>query len=57
MSSNVKKQVKALIGSLIVNDQKRTDMLIKELSESLLAEKEEHVMKVIMESFKGETNV
>jgi len=57
MSSNLEKKMKALISSLIVNDNKKTEMLVNEISESILPDKEDDIMKIIMESFEGDANV
>jgi hypothetical protein len=54
---NYKKQIKSLIGGLITNDTKKINSLVKELSESVVPEKEDYIMKVLIESFRGETNV
>ena len=57
MVSNIDKKVKALISGLIVNDKNKINRLVNELTESILPEKDEKLMKIITESFKGETNV
>jgi len=55
--TNSKKKIKSLIGGLITNDQAKIESLVKELSKSVVPEKEECIMNVLIESFKGETNV
>ena len=57
MGNNINKKVKSLISGLITNDEKKIDMLVNDLSESILTEKEEKIMKTIIESFEGETDV
>ena len=55
--TNSKKKIKSLIGGLITNDTDKIHSLVKELSESIVPEKEDVIMEVLIESFKGETNV
>ena len=54
---NSKKQMKSLIGGLITNDQAKIESMVKELSQSIVPDKEEEIMSILVESFKGETNV
>ena len=57
MCNNIKKKVKALISGIIVNDERKINMLVNELSESIIPDKEDKIMRTLIESFKGETNV
>jgi len=54
---NSKNKIKSLIGGLITDDKAKIESLVKELSESIVPEKEDYIMKILIESFKGETNV
>ena len=51
------KKIKSLIGGLITKDQAKVESLVKELSQSIIPEKEDDIMKILIEGFKGETNV
>lgn len=51
------KQVKALIGSMLTNDQERISKLVAELNESVIPDKESQIMEILTESFRGDTNV
>ena len=55
--TNSKKKIKSLIGGLITNDKAKIESLVKEISEAIVPEKEDYIMKILIESFKGETNV
>lgn len=55
--SNNKKRIKALVSGLIAGDDERVNSLVKELTESIIPEKEDDIMDIITESFKGETDV
>lgn len=57
MKSNNKKRIKALVSGLMANDTDRVNSLVQELTESIIPEKEDDIMNIITESFKGETNV
>ena len=52
--NNTQKQIKALIGGLLADDNQRVDKKIKELSESIIAEKECDIMTIITESLNGD---
>jgi hypothetical protein len=54
MGTNIEKKIKALISGLIVNDDARIEKLVNELSESILPDKEEKIMSILLENFKGE---
>lgn len=54
---NSKKKIKSLIGGLITNDKAKIESLVKELSQSIVPDKEDYIMNVLVEGFKGETNV
>lgn len=56
MNSN-KKYIKDLVSSLMTDDNERVDSLVKKLTESIIPEKEDAIMEIITESFKGDTNV
>jgi hypothetical protein len=55
--SNSKKRIKALVSGLLAGDTERVNTLVKQLTESIIPEKEDEIMDIITESFKGETNV
>lgn len=55
--TNSKNKIKSLIGGLITNDTTKVNTLVRELSESIVPEKEDYIMKVLIESFKGDANV
>lgn len=57
MSNNSDKKIKALISGLISNDERKVNSLVNELSESIIPDKESEIMSILVESFKGETNV
>ena len=57
MKSNNKKRIKALVSGLMANDEDRVNNLVRELTESIIPEKEDDIMDIITESFKGESNV
>lgn len=54
---NSKKQIKSLISNILANNQQQVDSMVHQLSESILIEKEDTLMRILTESFKGETNV
>jgi hypothetical protein len=55
--NNNKKKIKSLISNLLAGNTQNIDNLTRELSESILIDKEDDLMKILTESFKGETNV
>jgi len=55
--SNSKKKIRSLISGIISNDERKIELLVNELSEAIIPEKEPDIMKILIESFKGETNV
>ena len=55
--NNHKKKIKSLISNLLANNTTQVDNIVNELSESILIDKEDSIMKIINESFNGETNV
>jgi len=55
--SNSKKRIKALVSGLMAGDTERVTNLVNELTESIVPERENEIMEIITESFKGETNV
>jgi hypothetical protein len=56
MNSN-KKYIKSVISSLLANDNERTNKLIRELTENIMIQKENDIMDIITESFKGDYDV
>lgn len=54
---NSKKQIKSLISNILANNEQQVDNMVRQLSESILIEKEDVLMRILTESFKGETNV
>lgn len=52
--NNTQKQIKALISGLLADDGQRVDKIVRELSESIIAEKEKEIMTIITESFNGD---
>lgn len=55
--NNSKKRIKALVSGLMAGDTERVNAVVKQLTESIVPEKEDEIMEIITESFKGETNV
>lgn len=56
MNRNTEKKIKSLIGGLIVNDDKKINQLINELTESIVSDKENFIIEAISDSFRGEKN-
>lgn len=54
---NTKKKIKALISGLLADDDKRVKSVVRDLSESIIPDREQDIMNVLIESFKGETDV
>lgn len=54
--NNTQKQIKALISGLLADDNQRVDKIVRELSESIIAEKESDIMTIITESLNGDTH-
>ena len=52
-----KKHIKALISGLLANDDQKVARIVNELSESILPQKEKIIMKIIIESLRGELDV
>jgi hypothetical protein len=57
MSNNIEKKVKALISGIIVNDESKINKLVQELTESILPERTEKIMKMLSDDFRRERNV
>jgi hypothetical protein len=55
--NNTKKQIKAIISGLLADDNQRVDRIVRELSESIIPEKERDIMQIITESFNKDVNV
>jgi hypothetical protein len=55
--NNTKKQIKAIISGLLADDNQRVERIVRELSESIIPEKERDIMQIITESFRGDTHV
>lgn len=55
--NNTQKQIKALISGLLADDNQRIDKIVRELSESIITEKENDIMTIITESFNGDSHV
>jgi len=54
---NTKKKIKALISGILAEDNQKVKSVVKDLTESIIPEKEQDIMNVLIESFKGETDV
>lgn len=54
--NNTKNQIKSIISGLLADDNQRVDRIVRELSESIIPEKERDIMQIITESFKGDTH-
>jgi hypothetical protein len=57
MNSNNEKRIRALVSGLMANDTEKINSVVRELTESIIPEKEPFIMGIITESFKGETDV
>ena len=55
--NNTKKKIKALISGILADDEQKVKSVVRDLSESIIPDKEQDIMNVLIESFKGETNV
>lgn len=54
---NTRKKIKALISGILADDTQKIDSIMKELSEGIISQKEDQIMKILTESFKGEYDV
>lgn len=54
---NTKKKIKALISGLLADDDNKVKSVVRDLSESIIPDREQDIMSVLIESFKGETDV
>jgi len=54
---NTKKKVKALISGILADDTDKVKSVVRDLSESIIPDKEQEIMSVLIESFKGDTDV
>lgn len=52
-----RKKIKALISGILADDTQKINSIVQELSESIIPEKEDQIMQVLTESFKGDKNV
>ena len=55
--NNHKKKIKSLISNLLANNDDQVDTIVNDLTESIFIDREDSIMQIITESFKGETNV
>lgn len=55
--NNTKKKIKTLISGILADDTKKVETVVRDLSESIIPERENDIMSVLIESFKGETDV
>lgn len=54
---NTKKKIKALISGILADDDQKVKSVVRDLSESIIPDREQDIMNVLIESFNGETNV
>ncbi len=54
---NTKIKVKALISGILADDAQKVKSVIRDLSESIIPDKEQDIMNVLIESFKGDVDV
>jgi len=54
---NTKKKIKALISGLLADDDDKVKSVVRDLSESIMTDRENEIMSVLVKSFKGETDV
>lgn len=57
MNRNLEKKVKSLISGLLVNDDNKVNMLVNELTEAIIPNKEDMILNSLIESFKGDRDV
>jgi len=55
--NNSKKKIKALISGLLADDNDKVKSVVRDLSESIIADREYDIMNALVKSFKGETDV
>jgi hypothetical protein len=55
--SNNEKRIKSLISGIMTGDDAKVQSIVNELTESIIPKKEDEIMEIITESFKGETDV
>jgi hypothetical protein len=54
---NTKKKIKTLISGILADDTQKVETAVRDLSESIIPDRESDIMSVLIESFKGETDV